>query len=61
MTETASVLTVQTPENYMPNSVGRMIGGIDAKVVDENGKGTRYYYAIFMCGYNSTHNNNTSL
>lgn len=39
MTETASVLTLQTPENYLPNSVGRMIGGIDAKVVDENGNG----------------------
>ncbi|CAO0803412.1 unnamed protein product [Mucor circinelloides] len=38
MTEVASVLTAQTPETYMPGSVGRMIGGIDAKVVDENGK-----------------------
>ncbi|GAN08179.1 4-coumarate-CoA ligase [Mucor ambiguus] len=37
MTEVASVLTVQTPETYMPGSVGRMISGIDAKVVDENG------------------------
>jgi len=41
MTEVASVLTAQTPETYMPGSVGRMIGGIDAKVVDENGKGTQ--------------------
>ncbi|KAF1800951.1 hypothetical protein V8B55DRAFT_1589592 [Mucor lusitanicus] len=38
MTEVASVLTAQTPETYMPGSVGRMIGGIDAKVVDEDGK-----------------------
>ncbi|KAI8636202.1 hypothetical protein BD408DRAFT_448600 [Parasitella parasitica] len=37
MTEVASVLTAQTVENYVPGSVGRMIGGIHAKVVDENG------------------------
>lgn len=41
MTEVASVLTAQTPETYMPGSVGRMIGGIDSKVVDENGRGTQ--------------------
>jgi long-subunit acyl-CoA synthetase (AMP-forming) len=39
MTETASVLTFQTEENFVPNSVGRMISGIIAKVVDEDGKG----------------------
>lgn len=41
MTEVASVLTAQTPETYMPGSVGRMIGGIDAKVVGEDGKGIK--------------------
>jgi long-subunit acyl-CoA synthetase (AMP-forming) len=40
MTEVASVLTSQSPETYMPGSVGRMLGGITAKVIDENGKGT---------------------
>jgi hypothetical protein len=52
MTETASVLTVQTPDNYAPNSVGRMIGGIDAKVIDENGKGM---YLMFGLGLNKSH------
>lgn len=40
MTEVASVLTAQYPETYMPGSVGHMLGGIVAKVIDENGKGT---------------------
>lgn len=39
MTETASIITIQTKENYMPNSVGRMISGITAKVINEDGKG----------------------
>jgi long-subunit acyl-CoA synthetase (AMP-forming) len=43
MTETASVLTYQTVENYAPGSVGRMISGIHAKVVDEEGKGIFYF------------------
>ncbi|GAA5810441.1 hypothetical protein MFLAVUS_003862 [Mucor flavus] len=38
MTETASVLTYQTIETYIPGSVGRMISGIDAIVTDENGR-----------------------
>lgn len=39
MTETASVLTYQTIETCIPGSVGRMISGIDAIVVDESGRG----------------------
>lgn len=39
MTETASVLTYQTIETYVPGSVGRMISGIDAIVTDEGGRG----------------------
>lgn len=39
MTESASVLTAQYEETYAPGSVGRMIGGIETKVIDENGKG----------------------
>lgn len=39
MTETASVLTVQTRENYAAGSVGHMIGGLCVKVIDEDGRG----------------------
>ncbi|KAI7890689.1 4-coumarate-CoA ligase 2 [Mucor mucedo] len=38
MTETSSVLTYQTVENYAPGSVGRMLDDMQTKVVDENGK-----------------------
>ncbi|KAI8095185.1 hypothetical protein BDF21DRAFT_405361 [Thamnidium elegans] len=38
MTETASVLTYQSIETYVPGSVGRMISGIDAIVTDESGR-----------------------
>ncbi|RCI02420.1 hypothetical protein CU098_009338 [Rhizopus stolonifer] len=38
MTETASILAIQTIENYAPGSVGHMIGGIDTKVIDEDGQ-----------------------
>ncbi|KAI8349450.1 hypothetical protein EDC96DRAFT_467644 [Choanephora cucurbitarum] len=38
MTETASIISIQLPEEYEPNSVGRMIGGIRSKVIDSDGK-----------------------
>lgn len=39
MTETSAVMTMQTIENYVPGSVGRMLEGVMSKVVDEDGKG----------------------
>jgi long-subunit acyl-CoA synthetase (AMP-forming) len=42
MTETSSVLTCSTGDYNKPGSVGRMLTGITAKVVDENGKGIAY-------------------
>lgn len=41
MTETSSVLTYQTVENYAPGSVGRMLDVLQTKVVDEFGKGRK--------------------
>ncbi|KAI9273920.1 hypothetical protein EDC94DRAFT_593191 [Helicostylum pulchrum] len=38
MTETSAVMTMQTIENYVPGSVGRMLEGVMSKVVDEDGK-----------------------
>ena len=39
MTEAASVISYQTVETYVPGSIGRMLSGIHAIVIDENGKG----------------------
>ncbi|KAI8364217.1 hypothetical protein BD560DRAFT_436835 [Blakeslea trispora] len=38
MTETASIITIQLAEEYAPGSVGRLIGGMDYKLIDSDGK-----------------------
>lgn len=54
MTETSSVLTFSTVEYRKPGSVGRLLTGIDAKVVDENGKGS-YFISLALYIYYLTY------